>query len=247
MHSHAQFHPRILRAILASLLLGLAACTPSEAPSAGASSPARIIDGTLVDDGPVPEISTAELQAAPRDPASIVLDARAPEEYTVSHIPGAHNVPGKPGLSASQYTADANEIIRRYPDRSRRLVLYCNGPHCGRSKRLAGHLVKRGATVPRSQLLESVWGDVTESAEASLEVLVARIRRKLGAHAVLTRTSELTDDSLIADDELEVPPLVRLDIEYGRAVVARENLVPLRSERAFALPVVDLYRSNGKS
>jgi len=36
--------------------------------------------------------------------------------------------------------------------------------------------------------LEAVWGDVTESARASLDVLVMRIRRKLGEQASLLRT-----------------------------------------------------------
>ena len=40
----------------------------------------------------------------------------------------------------------------------------------------------------RDVLIESVWGEVTESARSSLEVLVARIRRKLGAHASLLQT-----------------------------------------------------------
>jgi two-component system OmpR family response regulator len=47
---------------------------------------------------------------------------------------------------------------------------------------------RRGAVVSRDQLIESVWGDVTDSATASLEVLVARIRRKLGSSAALLRT-----------------------------------------------------------
>ena len=38
----------------------------------------------------------------------------------------------------------------------------------------------RGGVVARDDLLESVWGEVTDSAHASLEVLIARIRRKLG-------------------------------------------------------------------
>jgi len=47
---------------------------------------------------------------------------------------------------------------------------------------------RRGGVVPRDRLLESVWGDVSESAAASLEVLVARIRRKLGEAATVLRT-----------------------------------------------------------
>jgi len=47
---------------------------------------------------------------------------------------------------------------------------------------------RHGGVVTRDWLIESVWGDVTESAAASLEVLVARIRRKLGAGAAALHT-----------------------------------------------------------
>ena len=47
---------------------------------------------------------------------------------------------------------------------------------------------KRGGIVERATLVESVWGEVTDSAEASLEVLVGRIRRKLGSAAPALRT-----------------------------------------------------------
>jgi len=47
---------------------------------------------------------------------------------------------------------------------------------------------RRGAVLTRDRLVESVWGDVSESAAASLEVLVARIRRKLGVGAGALRT-----------------------------------------------------------
>jgi two-component system, OmpR family, response regulator len=42
---------------------------------------------------------------------------------------------------------------------------------------------RRGGVVAREHLLESVWGDADEASGASLEVLVARIRRKLGGAA----------------------------------------------------------------
>jgi two-component system OmpR family response regulator len=47
---------------------------------------------------------------------------------------------------------------------------------------------RSGKVVGREDLLESVWGEATESARASLEVLVARIRQKLGSHAHLLQT-----------------------------------------------------------
>jgi len=47
---------------------------------------------------------------------------------------------------------------------------------------------RHGRIVAREQLIESLWGDAKESVRASVDVLVARIRRKLGPHAVLLRT-----------------------------------------------------------
>jgi two-component system OmpR family response regulator len=47
---------------------------------------------------------------------------------------------------------------------------------------------RRGGVVSRDQLVEGVWGEDTESARASLDVLVARIRRKLGAAAPSLQT-----------------------------------------------------------
>jgi DNA-binding response OmpR family regulator len=47
---------------------------------------------------------------------------------------------------------------------------------------------RRGKVVGREDLIESVWGEVTDSARASLEVLIARIRQKLGQSANLLKT-----------------------------------------------------------
>jgi DNA-binding response OmpR family regulator len=41
-----------------------------------------------------------------------------------------------------------------------------------------------GRVLPRDEILEAVWGDATEGASASLEVLVTRIRRKLSDRGV---------------------------------------------------------------
>ena len=40
---------------------------------------------------------------------------------------------------------------------------------------------QRGRVVPRSSLLLAVWGSDDDAASASLEVLIARLRRKLAA------------------------------------------------------------------
>ncbi|MBL8601673.1 MAG: response regulator transcription factor [Myxococcales bacterium] len=44
----------------------------------------------------------------------------------------------------------------------------------------------RGRVVTRGEILEAVWGDDSEAASASLDVIIARIRRKLGEGFVRT-------------------------------------------------------------
>ncbi len=52
-------------------------------------------------------------------------------------------------------------------------------------------LVRRaGRVVSRSELLESVWGEASETASSSMEVLVGRLRRKLGAELIRTLRGE---------------------------------------------------------
>jgi len=142
------------------------------------ASPANIVDGTLGDRDASPELSTAEMQAALRDPAVVVLDARPQAEYAVSHLPGARSVPGKANTAASAYTADVSAVIRWVPDRTRRLVLYCNGLYCGRSKRFAAELRTNGyADVRRYQLGIPAWralGGVTQVEKSALLTLLAR-------------------------------------------------------------------------
>jgi rhodanese-related sulfurtransferase len=146
---------------------------PTKVPPSGASSPAAmvgthpsVLDGTLQDQDPVPEISTAELQRVLNDRSAVILDARPFAEYAVSHIPGAISVPGKAGLPPAQYTADASELTRQYPDRNQRFVLYCNGMYCGRSKRFGAELQKAGyLNLRRYQLGIPAWralGGVTQ-------------------------------------------------------------------------------------
>jgi rhodanese-related sulfurtransferase len=90
-----------------------------------------------------PEVSTEELRQILADQRAIVFDARPSQEYAVSHIPGARNVSAKPGMPMSEYVSDVAEIGRLVgPDKSTPIVLYCNGPFCGKSKRLSAELAE---------------------------------------------------------------------------------------------------------
>lgn len=105
------------------------------------------------------DISTAEMRDILSAGSALVLDARPRMEWAISHLPGAKNVAPRAGLPMSEYVSDVAEVERvAGGDRSRPIVLYCNGPHCGKSKRLTAELQKAGFTrVARYQLGAPVW------------------------------------------------------------------------------------------
>jgi rhodanese-related sulfurtransferase len=125
-----------------------------------------------------PELSTAELRVLLKDPKVVLLDARPQAEYAVSHLPGARSVPGKPGTSGALYTPDAAEILKSVPDRSRPLVLYCNGLYCGRSRRFAADLLKAGyRNVRRYQLGIQTWRALGGVTQVEKDALISLLRR----------------------------------------------------------------------
>ncbi len=107
----------------------------------------------------VQEVSTAELEQLIKDRSAVVLDTRPHLEWSISHIPGALNVAPKPRVPIALYTSDVAEIGRLvHGDKSQPLVLYCNGPYCGKSKRVALELLKAGyEDVRRYQLGAPMW------------------------------------------------------------------------------------------
>jgi rhodanese-related sulfurtransferase len=119
------------------------------------------------------EVSTEELRQILADQRAIVFDARPFQEYAVSHIPGARNVSAKPGMPMSEYMSDVAEIGRLIgADKSAPIVLYCNGPFCGKSKRLSAELAEAGYTnVRRYQLGIPVWRALGGLTEIELEGL----------------------------------------------------------------------------
>ncbi len=145
--------------ILAVLLVGvsprLEVAVAADAPAA-----ASIFRATLGETGEAtPEISTEELEGILDAGSAVVFDARPFREYAVSHIPGAQNVAAKPGVPMSHYVSDVAEIGRvLHENKAAPVVLYCNGPFCGKSKRLGAELKTAGYTnVRRYQLGIPVW------------------------------------------------------------------------------------------
>jgi rhodanese-related sulfurtransferase len=157
----------------------LALDAQGQAPNTSAP---KISDAVLAEPGQrTPEISTTELRTILAANSATVLDARPNLEFATSHIPGAVNVAAKPGVQAAMYVSDVAEVGRLVKNnKAAPLVLYCNGPNCGKSKRLADELLAAGYTsVRRYQLGLPVWralGGVAEIEPAGLRYVLANDR-----------------------------------------------------------------------
>src|SRR6267378_4230178 len=141
---------------------------------------------------PTPEISTAEMARLVADRSGLIIDARPFEEFAVSHIPGAVNVAPKPGLAMSQYTSDVGEIEKlTRGDKGARILLYCNGPFCGKSKRVAADLVAAGYTnVRRYQLGIPVWRALGHATQFEAEAILSTLDKDRTAVVIDSREPE---------------------------------------------------------
>lgn len=151
----------------ARCLVCLVALVVGGLPSQAQQAP-RIFQAVVGDSQPVtPEISTAELQRILAEGRVPVLDVRSAQEYAIAHIPGSINY----------FERELELITAAYPDRDAPLVLYCNGPYCGKSRRLSAELVKRGYTgVRRYQLGLPVWralGNTVQTDIAGMRYILA--------------------------------------------------------------------------
>jgi rhodanese-related sulfurtransferase len=138
--------------ILTTLILLL---VPQFAPA----QPVSIQTAILGQSQKTAEISTEELRRILADDGATVFDARPFMEFAAGHIPGALNVSAKSGVPMSLYVSDVTAIERLlHGEKSAAIILYCNGPFCGKSSRLADELIQSGFTnVRRYQLGAPVW------------------------------------------------------------------------------------------
>jgi rhodanese-related sulfurtransferase len=98
------------------------------------------------------EVSSEQLRRILADGSAIVIDARPRAEFDAGHIPGARvlDAPSGDQIAAVEALANGNKAVA--------LVVYCNGPYCQASRRLAERLVASGFTsVQRYQLGMPIW------------------------------------------------------------------------------------------
>ncbi|MFO1304828.1 MAG: rhodanese-like domain-containing protein [Burkholderiales bacterium] len=144
MHRHGLAPFFVALALHAGLALGTTQAHAQACSIAGA---------TIVEpDAKTGEVSTQEIRQILQDGSAVVIDTRTPSEFAAGHIPGSRNL--EVG-GAAQVDAVARLTAG---DKSKALVLYCNGPYCQASRRLGEQLVKAGFTnVRRYQLGMPVW------------------------------------------------------------------------------------------
>jgi rhodanese-related sulfurtransferase len=146
-------HRPFRRAVFLGLSLALVPCR-----SQAQTTP--IAQAIVGEANPItPEVSTAELERILADASAPVLDVRSAQEYAIAHIPGSKNF----------YEKEVEQVLAAYPDLATPLVFYCNGPYCGKSKRLSEDLVKRGYRgIRRYQLGLPVWRALGHTVQTDL-------------------------------------------------------------------------------
>jgi rhodanese-related sulfurtransferase len=99
-----------------------------------------------------PEINTEQMRRILADGGAVVLDTRTLAEFEAGHIPGARVL----DVPSSERVAAVDRLLAG--DKSKALVLYCNGPFCQASRRFGEELVTAGFTnVQRYQLGIPIW------------------------------------------------------------------------------------------
>jgi rhodanese-related sulfurtransferase len=152
---------RIRHVLLA--FAGAAAMSTWFQPPALAQSPTpppTVFQTTLGEAGQTTEeISTETLQKILATGSEPVFDVRFAKEYAIAHIPGTTNI----------YEKEVERILELYPNRDQPMILYCNGPSCGKSKRTSESLVALGYTkVRRYQLGMPVWRALSQTVQTDM-------------------------------------------------------------------------------
>jgi DNA-binding response OmpR family regulator len=122
------------------------------------------------------------------------LDAGADDylskPFAVAELRARVRALGRRAVSVRTFAYERDDVFLDFSAR-RALVHGQEAPVTAREWSILELLAARaGRVVSRSEVLENVWGDVNDAASASLEVLVARIRRKLSASVIRTVRGE---------------------------------------------------------
>jgi rhodanese-related sulfurtransferase len=131
------------------------------------------------------EVSTEEVRRILVDGSALIVDTRSFSEYVAGHIPGARVLDGPP----SAHVTAVERLVNG--DKSKALVLYCNGPYCGASRRLSDQLVAAGfSNVRRYQIGIPIWRALGGPTEVELEGIIRVFKLDKTAVFIDARSSE---------------------------------------------------------
>lgn len=138
---------------------------------------------------PGKELSTEGLQQILASGSMPVFDVRFEQEYAISHIPGAINIPPVNNTSVER---EVGQISALFPhDPHAQFVLSCNGPFCGKSKRVAAALALAGYdNFYRYQLGLPVWRALGNTVQTDFDGFAYIFNRDRTAVFVDARTSQ---------------------------------------------------------
>jgi rhodanese-related sulfurtransferase len=150
--------------VLAATMLGLALFAGGAAAQSGS-----IYQGILTEpNAKTQEVSTDDVRRILADGSATLIDSRKRAEYVAGHIAGAKNVAPQPGAPPAAFVAAVERLVGG--DKSRPLVLYCNGQYCQASRTSSDQLVAAGFTnVRRYQLGIPMWRALNGPVEIELE------------------------------------------------------------------------------
>ena len=150
----------LTRQVLFGIFFSAIALQPPHVVFAQTTPRPSVFQTTLEETGQAtPEITTEQLRAILASNSEPVFDVRFAKEYAIAHIPGTINV----------FEKEVERITELYPDRTTPMILYCNGPSCGKSKRTSEQLVALGYTgVRRYQLGLPVWRALSETVQTDM-------------------------------------------------------------------------------
>jgi len=201
------------------------------------------------------EISTEELKQILLEGKFPVIDVRPKEEYAVSHIPGSVNI----------FETEIEQMMKLCPDKSSGLVLYCNGPHCHKTGRVAEMLSKKDYTnIKKYRDGLPVWLAFGNAAETSLSgfkyvcssdstaVLVdARSKEEYGTGTIKSAVNLQAGDIEAANKDGRLPYTdhgTRI-IVFGNSVAQARLLAEAIAQRAYwnSSYVTETYENLKKS
>ncbi len=136
---------------------GLVATMMTAAAISTAAAQGSVYQATLGETNPkTAEVGTEAVRRILADGSAILLDSRKRSEFEAGHIAGAKNVAPPAGAPPAEYTAAVERLVGG--DKSKPLVVYCNGQYCQASRTLSDQLVAAGFTnVRRYQLGIPMW------------------------------------------------------------------------------------------